>query len=77
MEELKVLLKEGEKVEPVYTVPEYLQAPVKAGDVVGKVQYKFGDEVLEEFSIYAARSVKKIDYKWCLTKAVNRFLCGN
>lgn len=77
MKELKVLLKEGEKVEPVYTVPEYLQAPVKAGDVVGKVQYKFGDEVLEEFSIYAARSVKKLDYTWCLTKAVNRFLCGN
>ncbi len=75
--ELKVLQKEGENVVPEYTVPESLEAPVKAGDVVGKVEYKFEDEVLAEYSIYATKDVNRLDYKWCLEKALERFLCGN
>ena len=74
---LKVLLKNGESVELVYHVPKILKAPVKSGDVVGKVEYKLGDEVIREYSIFASKDVKKLDYKWCLHKVISRFLCGN
>lgn len=71
-----VLLKSGESVEPVYQVPESLKAPIKAGDVVGRVEYRLDDQVLREYSIYATKDVKKLDYSWCLKKLWNRFLCG-
>ena len=74
---LKVLLKDGESVEPVYRIPKILKAPVKSGDVVGKVEYKLGDEVIREYSIFASKDVKMLDYKWCLHKVISRFLCGN
>lgn len=74
---LYVLLKNGESVVPEYHVQESVKAPVKAGDVVGKAVYQFGDEVLREYSVYATKNVEKLDYKWCLRRLWNRFLCGN
>ncbi|SES90759.1 D-alanyl-D-alanine carboxypeptidase (penicillin-binding protein 5/6) [[Clostridium] polysaccharolyticum] len=75
-ESLMVLLKKGEMAEPVYQIAQSLKAPVKAGDVAGKVKYKLGDEILREYLVYAAKEVKKLDYKWCLHKIFNQFLCG-
>lgn len=73
---LKVLLKDGEKVDIVYDIPDVLSAPLKAGDVVGKVKYRLGDEVLREYSIFAQKDVEKLDYSWCVRKIFRRFLCG-
>ncbi|MBR3772470.1 MAG: D-alanyl-D-alanine carboxypeptidase [Clostridium sp.] len=73
---LSVLLKAGETVDIDYKIPEKLKAPVKAGDVVGKVTYKMGNEVIREYSIYATENVEKLTFKWCLHKLFGRFLCG-
>lgn len=75
-ESFQVLLKNGETVDKVYKVSEKLKAPLKAGDVVGRVEYRLGDEVLREYPIYAATDVEKLDYRWCVQKIIRRFLCG-
>lgn len=73
---LSVLLKSDEAVNVVYKVPEMLEAPVDAGEVVGKITYQLGDEVLREYNIYVTEPVEKLSFGWCLRKIFNRFLCG-
>lgn len=75
-ETFPVLLKEGEQVETVYQVPGQMKAPVEAGETVGKVMYKFGDDILKEYEIHTIEAVDKITYKWCLEKIWNSYLCG-
>ena len=41
------------------SLPAYVQAPLKTGDVVGKVTYALGDVVLEEVPLIAVASVEK------------------
>lgn len=38
-------------------IPSYIQAPLQAGDVVGKVTYSLGDIVLEEVPLLAVTSI--------------------
>lgn len=75
-ESFPVLLKEGEQVKAVYQVPDEVNAPLKAGEVVGKVEYKLGDEVLKEYPVFITQKVEKISFEWCLKRLWNRFLCG-
>ena len=45
------------KVETAYELPEYLDAPVEAGQLIGKAVYSAGGEVLGESDITASDSV--------------------
>lgn len=40
-------------------IPSYIQAPLRAGDVVGKITYSLGDIVLEEVSLLAVTSIEQ------------------
>lgn len=55
----KSLLK---KIEKIYEIPEYLTAPMKKGDVVGKITYKIGDEIIGTSDIMVGENVEKISF---------------
>ena len=72
---LYLLLNQEEKVRVNYQIPSKLQAPVKKGQQVGKVQYFLGEELLKEYPVYAQRQVDEIDYGWCLRQVERHFSC--
>ena len=48
------------KIEKTYTIPEYLTAPIKSGDIVGKITYKIGNDEIGSTDIYISEDVEKI-----------------
>ncbi len=69
-----ILLEKGMKApEAQIEVPESIEAPVKEGDVVGKVLYKSGDTVLLEIPVTAKHGVEKNTFTnalWTIIKSI-------
>ena len=59
--ELSALIKEGEKTRKKVILPRKLDAPVREGEKIGRVQYYIEDMLMGELSLYSDRSVKKMD----------------
>lgn len=59
-----LVVKKGAEKEIVQEIEMFdkLKAPVKAGDEVGKVRIKAGEELLGEYKLYAAESVEKMSF---------------
>lgn len=58
-----LLSKDSErKIKTTIEVPEMIDAPVKSGQVVGKVVYSLGDEVLDEGEIFATEDVERMSF---------------
>lgn len=74
-EGFSVLLSKGKEknVEAKIQLEESVNAPVKEGDVIGKVQYICDGETLGEANILAAETVKKIGYGGILLKMLKKF----
>lgn len=49
-------------IESVCELPSHLSAPVKKGDVVGKMIYKIGDETVASVDITAKEDVRKMEF---------------
>lgn len=73
-DELQVLMAEDETVQAVWELPERLSAPVKKGDVVGRVTYTIEDIVIGDFAVVAADGVEKLDWLWCLKQSIRLIL---
>lgn len=68
----------GTKLEAKIELPESIPAPVKAGDIIGRIEYSLNGEVLGEVPIRAAESVDKISFFGVLGRlAAKFFLSGN
>jgi D-alanyl-D-alanine carboxypeptidase (penicillin-binding protein 5/6) len=48
------------KITVSYTLPEYIEAPIKEDQPIGKITYKIGENVIGESEIYTKASVGKI-----------------
>lgn len=74
-EGFSVLLPKGKEknVEAKIQLEDSVNAPVKEGDVIGKVQYVCDGEVLGEANILAGETVKKIGYGGILLKMLKKF----
>lgn len=74
-EGFSVLLPKGKekKVEMQTQLDESVNAPVREGDVIGKVKYVCDGEELGEANILAAQTVKKIGYGGILVKMLKKF----
>ena len=48
------------KVQIIYEIPDYLVAPMKSEDVVGKIRFKINDKLLGETSIYVKDDIERI-----------------
>lgn len=62
------------KPECVVELPETLDAPVEAGDIIGKLSWKAGDETVCTADIFAAQTVPARSYGFCLLMLIKRFL---
>lgn len=72
---LPVLLKESEQPKKDIFLPELMKAPVKKGEKIGSVTYSIDGIVLAEYPVYAAETIEKIDYGWCMEKVAERLFC--
>lgn len=73
-EDLKLLLREEEKITISYELADYLQAPVEEGSLLGMITYRLGDEVLKEYRVEAANGVERIDLPWCIQMVFQKFV---
>lgn len=73
---LPVLLKENRNTEKrhFFTL-ELIEAPVKKGEKVGSVTYSIDGMLLAEYPVYAAETIEKIDYGWCMEQVAERLFC--
>jgi D-alanyl-D-alanine carboxypeptidase (penicillin-binding protein 5/6) len=53
---------------------ESLEAPVKAGTIVGSVSYLLNGKILKIFPICLTEEVEAVDYFWCMKKIFCNFL---
>ena len=71
---LKLLMKEGEKVQMSTEIPKTLTAPVKAGTVIGSVIYYLEEEPVKVFPVYAKDDVDEVTLRWCIANILDKFL---
>ena len=64
----------GDQIKRSIEYKNNLTAPVKKGDVIGRIVYSLDDQTLEEIPIYAAKDIKKATYSDGYGKLLKRFL---
>lgn len=69
-----LLLQPKEEIQVIYTIPEELNAPVRAGSKVGSIKYMVNGEVWRTEMVMTVDAVEAIDYDWCLAKIISIFL---
>jgi D-alanyl-D-alanine carboxypeptidase (penicillin-binding protein 5/6) len=69
--DIKLLMRDDEKVSIEYSIPEVLQAPVTKDEIVGYAKYFIGDYIVEEIPIYTTEDIKKIDFMFCLKRILH------
>ena len=69
-----LVLKKGEqnKIEEITELPDSLNAPLKKGDVIGKVKYMIGDTVVYESEIKLIDGIEKAGFLDRLTDILSR-----
>ena len=73
---LPALLRADEEPDIRYEYPTELEAPVRKGEEVGQASYYISGKQVAAYPIYAAETVEKIDYGWCLKRCVSYFETG-
>ena len=61
----------GDQIKRRIEYKKKLTAPIRKGDMVGRVVYTMNDQTLEEIPIYAVKKVPKAAYTDCLEKLMN------
>ena len=76
--EFSTIVEKGKlsSVELIYEIPESLTAPVKEGEVIGKIIYMLDGERLGETDIVAGAEVEKISFFGILFRILSRIVCG-
>ena len=76
LEDNKIVLPKSDisHIKRVCKINEDLNAPIKKGDIIGKIELYVGEEMLREVNVYAAHDVEKITildiYLSILSKAI-------
>ena len=69
--DLSLILCEADDVRVVYELEDYIDAPVSAGDVVGKAIIYVNGQRMGSFPITAAAAVERANYIWYLKRLLN------
>ena len=73
-----VLINEsGSNIEKSVEISSDIQAPVKSGDVLGKIVYKSGDMVVDELPIVADENIAEADFLFCLKYVAGKLFIGD
>ncbi len=70
------VVKKGDvkNIVPKAELPEKISAPVKNGDIIGKINYMLGDEIVGTADVIAAEDVPRVDFWFQFKKNFNNFL---
>ncbi len=71
--EKNYLLKKDEKIQVLCDVEKVLTAPVEKGQLLGRVKYFLGEQLLWEEKIVADTGVKEIDFRWCFEQILSEY----
>lgn len=74
---LRLLLSDEEQIKQKIEVPDYLEAPVKAGEPVGHVLCTLNGETVQVYPIYTDGSAEKWNLVYCIRGIYEAFLCLN
>ena len=69
--DLSLILCEADDVRVVYELEDYIEAPVSAGDVVGKAIIYVNGQRMGSFPITASAAVERANYMWYLKRLLN------
>lgn len=69
-----ILLREGEEITISIQLPQALQAPVKAGEKIGEIDYLVDGEVYRREEIISDRDILKITFAYCLQSIITHYL---
>lgn len=69
--DLSLILCDADDVRVVYELEDYIDAPVSAGDVVGKAIIYVNGQRMGSFPITAAAAVERANYMWYLKRLLN------
>lgn len=69
-----ILVRDDERLKLIYEKKEIVEAPIKKGEILGKVTYRIGEETWKCIPVIGAEDVNKINYKWCFTKIKELFV---
>ena len=75
-EDQRFLLRKDETMETVYEGVSALTAPVQAGEKVGELTYRVGEEIWRTEEVVTAGAVEKIDFPWCLEQTMEKLTEG-
>lgn len=70
----RMLLKKGEQVTVKKKLEKSIDAPVKQGQVVGKIEYFLNGEKIASYDVEACENVRKRSFFWCMQCLMKR-LC--
>lgn len=75
--DIKLLLRNDEKIRIEYNIPELLLAPIKSGQQVGTVNYYIDKNLYDEIPILTAEESKRIDYRFCFDRILRLWSHNN
>lgn len=74
-EEVSLYMREEERADYIWNVPETINAPVSAGDVIGSLDIYINNKFYKKQMIFADRTIHKINFTYVFMKILNRFWC--
>ncbi len=69
-----LLMQPEEKIFVRVTLQKEQKAPVYAGEKVGTILYCVDGTVYRTENIVASQTVERVDYKWCISEIIKRFV---
>ncbi len=69
-----ILLNKDEKIAIAYHIPKVIEAPIRKGDVIGRIDYMLEGKIYHSVPVYSNQNVEKKDYSWCLENVLNKVL---
>ncbi|MGN0152255.1 MAG: D-alanyl-D-alanine carboxypeptidase family protein [Wujia sp.] len=73
-DDVSLLLADSDVAEIRVCMAEVLEAPVRAGDIVGTIDIYINDSLYSSVNVYAADSVRRIDFAYCLRRTFDMFV---
>lgn len=69
----EILLRKGETVTCRTEIPSKVTAPVVKGEKLGRIAYYLDGKLIDDYPVYAEKSVEKISFKWYAEKVFHDF----
>ncbi len=71
---LDMLIGEDEEVDIVYSMPEFVNAPVEINQEIGNVNIYIDDKLVKSLPVHAKEEIPEKDFMWCLEYVIKIFL---